>query len=475
MIRRCASLVALFAGLCLVVPASAQSAADKATARTLATAGIEDYEAGKFAEALDKVSRAQELFDAPIHLLYIARAQEKLGRLVESAETYRKLERVKLDAGAPAAFVKAQADGQRELTALLPRLPSLRILLEPSGVDGLKLELDGVQLSSAVIGVDRPSNPGERVIRVTAPGYATVERTVELVERQKLDVSIELERDGSPLAPPDGPTSSEPGAAKQPATEQAPGSKPSAAQPADRGFYVGLHLGGAVPIGDIGKHPEDGTSIPISDQFQPGGGGELRGGYRFARFFTPFLLLEAYGFKTGTLFNDVVDTVETSVKTTAYATGAGIGAMIGTPPGDFGFYGEVGLLLHQMTADMTVSQDEECSNKVNYSGTGFRLGGGMQIPIISQIQIEPFMTFTLSRFDTVTAERDERCDVPSVIGGYTLAPDKTYTDEDIKSIEDGLPGFGSRLVNDDRYDLQDDEKALHILLVVGVGVSFAQF
>lgn len=453
----------LLASVGVGAPALAQSAADKATARSLATAGIEDYEAGKYADALDKVSRAQDLYDAPIHLLYIARAQEKLGRLVEAAETYRKLERVKLDAKAPSAFVQAQNDGRRELASLVPRLPSLRIKIEPSGVEGLVLKLDGVELSNAVIGIDRPSNPGERVIEVSAPGYKTEERKLNLVERQKLDVDVTLERDGTPLAPP--------GSAQRPdevtAPPPPPGEGMQVEKPKDKGFYVALHLGGAVPIGDIGKHPTDQSSIPISDQFQPGGGGELRGGYRFARFFTPFLMLEGYNLKAGTLFNDVVTTGDTEVKTTAFATGAGLGTMIGTEPGDFGFYGEVGLLLHQMTANMTVKQDSECSNVMNYSGTGFRLGGGMQIPIGGQFRVEPFMAFTLSRFDTVTAERDESCDVPTVIGG-DVSPSDTAAVE-------ALPAFGSKLVEADRYDLQDDEKALHVLLVVGVGIAWAQF
>ncbi|MCB9605279.1 MAG: tetratricopeptide repeat protein [Polyangiaceae bacterium] len=447
----------------------AQSAADKATARTLATAGIEAFEAGKYADALDKVSRAQALYDAPIHLLYIARAQEKLGRLVEAAETYRKLERVKLDASAPTAFVQAQTDGQRELTALLPRLPSLRIEIEPAGIEGLVLKLDGVELSSAVIGVDRPSNPGERVIEASAPGYSTAQRKVNLVERQKLDLKIELKPDGTPFAAPGStPKPNETGAAKD--VDPPPDPPPSVVGEGveDKGFYVAIHLGGAVPIGDIGKHPVDESSIPISDQFQPGGGGELRGGYRFAKYFTPFLMLEGYNLKAGTLFNSVVTASDTQVETTTYATGAGLGLMVGTQPGDFGFYGEVGLLLHQMTANMTVTHGSEasCENSMNYSGTGFRLGGGMQIPVTGAFRVEPFMTFTMSRFDTVTAERDERCDVPTVIGG--LGGDPNYDTET-------APGFGSRLVDEDRYDLQDDEKALHILLVVGVGIGFSQF
>ncbi|MGE0322318.1 MAG: outer membrane beta-barrel protein [Polyangiaceae bacterium] len=467
-LKRWTGLVAFVSSLGIASPLLAQSAADKATARSLANAGIEAYEHEKYADALDKVSRAQALYDAPIHLLYIARSQEKLGRLVEAAETYRKLERVKLEASAPNAFVQAQNDGAKELTALLPRVPSLRIQIEPSGIEGLTLKLDGVELSTAVIGVDRPSNPGERVIEVSAPGYATETRKVNLVERQKLDMNIELKPDGTAFATPGSTPKPQPtGTPDQPPAPEPPPSVVGDGV-APRGFYVALHVGGAVPTGDIGKHPVDQSSIPISDQFQPGGGAELRGGYRFAKFFTPFLMLEGYNLKAGTLFNNVVTTGDSKVETTTYATGAGLGLMLGTQPGDFGAYGEVGLLLHQMTANMTVSHIDSatCDNSVNYSGTGFRVGGGMQIPVSGGFRVEPFLTFTLSRFDTVTVERDETCDVPTLIGG-------DGGDQGFDS--DTAPGFGSRLVNEDRYDLQDDEKSLHILVVLGVGIGFAQF
>ena len=79
--------IAALASVSLVqAPALAQSAADKATARNLATAGIKLYQQQKFEEALDKLKRAQELYDAPVHLLYMARCYVKLNKLVEGAE-----------------------------------------------------------------------------------------------------------------------------------------------------------------------------------------------------------------------------------------------------------------------------------------------------------------------------------------------------------------------------------------------------
>src|ERR1700759_5347182 len=102
-IRSCFAVVTAAALVLGGGPAGAQSAADKATAREAATQGIGLYRAGKYADALDRLKRAQALYDAPVHLLYIARCQAKLGQLVEAAENYRLLDRYKLpsDAQAP--------------------------------------------------------------------------------------------------------------------------------------------------------------------------------------------------------------------------------------------------------------------------------------------------------------------------------------------------------------------------------------
>ncbi|MEO5731351.1 MAG: hypothetical protein ABI134_10395, partial [Byssovorax sp.] len=61
--------------LSLLLPAGraeAQSDEDKAAARVLATQGAEALGASKYGEALDLVSRAEQMFHAPTHLLLIA-------------------------------------------------------------------------------------------------------------------------------------------------------------------------------------------------------------------------------------------------------------------------------------------------------------------------------------------------------------------------------------------------------------------
>lgn len=420
-------------------PASAQAAADKATARQLALAGTDAYDAGRYAEALDKLTRAQTLFEAPIHLLYIARSQAKLKRLVEAAETYRKLALVEIAADGPGAFLKAQADGKVELAELLPRIPSIKIHVAPQDVEGMVLSINSVPVSSAVIGVDRPANPGTLEIEVSAPGYASQTHQQQLAEGEHRELSLTLEEDGTPK---------------------------SSSGPGPKGLYLGVRLGGAVPVGDIGKHPASGNSIPISDQFGPGGGGELRAGYRFASLFTPHLYLEGYGLSAGNLFNESVTVPGTEVTTTTLQTGAGIGLSVGTPQDKLGGFAEVGLGFHRMAAALAVSEGgRTCDNTLTYSGTALRMGGGMHVPLTPTLRLEPYVDFTLSQFDQVEREADERCAVPTVVGG----------DPGLSAAEIGvLPGFGSQLRGSDSHKLEDDEKALHVVFSVGVGIAFSQ-
>src|SRR5689334_13286912 len=137
----------------LTAPSRAQSAADKATAREAATEGINLYRAGKYTDALDRLRRAQSLYDAPVHLLYIARAQDKLGQLVEAAENYRLLDHYTLPSGAPEAWTSAVEDGRKELAVLEPRIPKLRILASPGNVTDATVQIDGANVSAAVIGI----------------------------------------------------------------------------------------------------------------------------------------------------------------------------------------------------------------------------------------------------------------------------------------------------------------------------------
>jgi hypothetical protein len=187
--------VAAALALALLLPAgraAAQSDEDKAAARVLATQGADALGAGKFAEALDLVSRAEQMFHAPTHLLLIARAQAGVGRLVAAKETYLKLTREELAATAPAAFKRAQQDGKDEMAALEGNIASLRIAVEGGGQQKFTVKMDDQPVSPALLGVFRPVDPGKHDVVVFPVGQGPVKSSLVLKNGEKKDLKLTI-------------------------------------------------------------------------------------------------------------------------------------------------------------------------------------------------------------------------------------------------------------------------------------------
>ena len=181
--------------LALLLPAgraAAQSDEDKAAARVLATQGAEALGASKYGEALDLVSRAEQMFHAPTHLLLIARSQVGLGRLVAAKESYLKLTREDLAASAPSAFKRAQQEGKDEMAALEPKIASLRLAVEGGGQLKFTVKMDDQPVSPALLGVYRPVDPGKHEVVVYPVGQGPVKGAIELKDGEKKDFKLTI-------------------------------------------------------------------------------------------------------------------------------------------------------------------------------------------------------------------------------------------------------------------------------------------
>ena len=163
------SRLGLVASLVLLVgvssrPALAQSDEDRATARTWANQGAQAYDEGRYADCVDLFTRAEALVHAPPHLLYVARANAKLGKLVKAYEAYVRITREELPAGAPRAFADARAAAADEQKALDGRIPSLKIVVDGPGSENATVTMDGVAVPKAAIGIARPVDPGAHAL-----------------------------------------------------------------------------------------------------------------------------------------------------------------------------------------------------------------------------------------------------------------------------------------------------------------------
>jgi cell pole-organizing protein PopZ len=204
----------------LVLPAYAQSEEARRTdARSLFKSGMALQKAGDYAKALEKFQEAQRLYPAPTITLKIAQCQASLRKLIESAETYRALERMpQQDTWSP-EFVLAKEQGRTELEQVEARTPKLRVIVEPQP-PGTKLQINNRELDAAFIGVTLPANPGTHHIVAFAPNYDTSEQTVELKEKDALTVTVPLTlTQVSAPKPPEAPA--------QPAPKPQPAPSPS--------------------------------------------------------------------------------------------------------------------------------------------------------------------------------------------------------------------------------------------------------
>ena len=152
----------------------AQTDEERAAARAAATEGAKAYEDKRYGDAVELFLKAESLMHAPPHLLYLARSYEKLGKLVKAQETYSKLTHETIAPDKPKVFHDAKDSAIKELTALEPRVPSLKTLVE-GGVAGkpVKVMIDGAEMNAALIGLNRPIDPGEHSLQATSEGLAS--------------------------------------------------------------------------------------------------------------------------------------------------------------------------------------------------------------------------------------------------------------------------------------------------------------
>ncbi len=141
-----------------------------------ATQGIALYEAGKYADAIVELRAADELFRAPQHDVYVARALAKLGRLVEAKAAYERATSGPTEAPGAA---EAIALAREELATLEPRIPAVRI--DAGGVSVIRVSVDGKRAKM------RPGrtvlvDPGPHTVEATADDDRTARGRVEAAE-----------------------------------------------------------------------------------------------------------------------------------------------------------------------------------------------------------------------------------------------------------------------------------------------------
>lgn len=167
--------------------------ADRRAARDLFNEGVA-LQRDKPAEALDRFTRSYSVFPAPTTALRIAQCNVVIGKLVEAAEGYRALANANIPAGSPPAFFEAQKTAAGEVATVEARIPKVRITFTPPYIQGLTITVDGQPFNAALVGVHRPTDPGNHVLMAVAPGYYQVVLSFDVKEKEQKDVPVPMKR-----------------------------------------------------------------------------------------------------------------------------------------------------------------------------------------------------------------------------------------------------------------------------------------
>jgi hypothetical protein len=163
----------------------------RSAARSLGYAGVEAFERREYGPASDKLEKAFAVLRVPSIGLWSARALARLGRLVQASERYRLVGTLPTTGGETAVQVQAQADAARELGEILPRIPSLVVVVD--GAAPSQVTVDDATVPSSLVGESMPLNPGSHRL-VARRGEETASADVSLGEAEHKRIVLRFAR-----------------------------------------------------------------------------------------------------------------------------------------------------------------------------------------------------------------------------------------------------------------------------------------
>ncbi len=232
-----------------LAPSFAASDEERSAARAAASQGADAYDAGKWQDAVDMFSRAEQLVHSPIHLMFIARSELKLFHWVKAYETFNRVKREGVPTDASAAVRKAVEDATSELAKLEPQMPYIAAKIKNASGE-VKVTMDGTQVPPAMLGLMRPVDPGQHRFQATSGQLASDVVTVDVQPASKQTVELELKL-GTAATPAAAPSAAPAATAPGPET-----TAPAPAAGADQGSGGpnGMRIGAysAFGVGAVG-------------------------------------------------------------------------------------------------------------------------------------------------------------------------------------------------------------------------------
>jgi len=183
----------------LAQEAEAPDPAVVAAARALAVEGVKLAQDDKCDQAIPKLERAEQLHHGPIVLSQLGECYVQTGRLVEGAEAMRSVLRTPQPDNATDAMKRAYTVARSTLESTKGKIAMLTITVEPSNGIDPRVTVDGKDVPDALLGAARPTDPGERQLEASAPGYLSTRRKVELSPGEEQAIALSLVIDPAAL------------------------------------------------------------------------------------------------------------------------------------------------------------------------------------------------------------------------------------------------------------------------------------
>lgn len=161
--------------------------------------GIERYEKGDYAGALEALTGADAIVHAPTTGLWLGKTLTALGRLLEARDRLLDVRRSTATPGEPRVVTEARAEATALSEALAARIPAVRLSIEgvAKGVEP-RVAIDGTVLPPETLRLPWRLDPRRaHAIEVSAPDYAASRQEVTLEEGEERTVVLRL----TPLPP----------------------------------------------------------------------------------------------------------------------------------------------------------------------------------------------------------------------------------------------------------------------------------
>jgi hypothetical protein len=189
------TVLAALAAFLLALPALADGTAptpeEIAAARPLARDGLQLARAGNCAEAIPKLQRARELYEAPVvPAVALGQCLIEAGKLVAGTEILQVVKRQNLGPNAEKLNVDAKARAVKLLDQAVPRIGSLTINLSPQPDADVTVTIDGQLVSKSLLGIPRPTDPGDHTVEASGPGFQPTARAVTLLDGQARSITL---------------------------------------------------------------------------------------------------------------------------------------------------------------------------------------------------------------------------------------------------------------------------------------------